>query len=95
MAMFKEEIREWRCQTTNQKTWAHLNIFFLQAHHKQIKSVKKYGVLPTPPEEHHGAINHIDNIVQGMHTWSYNMDGLAQTNAVLTSSNKAVMAQLA
>ena len=48
-----------------------------------------------PPEEHYEAINGIHIIVQGMKTQIYELEGLAQANAVRTSSNSAVMAQLA
>ena len=54
-----------------------------------------YNVPSPPPEEHHKAINNFNAIVQGMQTQSYELEGLAQSNAVLTSSNSAVMVQLA
>ena len=53
-----------------------------------------YDVLPPPPEEHHEAIEYIQTIVQGMQTQSYDMEGLAQVNAVLTSSNSGLLSQL-
>ena len=53
-----------------------------------------YGIPPPPPEEHHKAINDIHTTVQGMQTQSYELEGLAQSNAVLTSSNSAVMSKL-
>ena len=68
-AILNEDIREWRRQATNQKTWPKFKIFFHEAHHKQRKSVTTigkegyiaavkniYGVLHHPPEEHHKAI---------------------------------------
>ena len=54
-----------------------------------------YGVLTPPPEEHHEAIDHINTIVQGMQTHIYELEVLAQANAVLTSSNSELMVQLA
>ena len=96
MAIFKENIREWRCQTTNQKTWAHFKIFFHQAHQKPRKCVTTagkggytaavqniYGVPSPPPEEHHDMIDHINTISQGMQTQSYELEVLTQANAVL------------
>ena len=53
------------------------------------------GVPPPPQEENHEAIDNLNNIVQGIKMHRYNMEGLAQSNAVLTSSNTVVMAQLA
>ena len=47
------------------------------------------------PEEHNEVIEYIQTIVQGMQTQGYNMEELAQSNLVLTSSNSAIMAQLA
>ena len=55
---------------------------------------KIYGIPPPPPEEHHEAINDVNNILQGMQTQIYNLEGLTQTNADLTISDSAVMAQL-
>ena len=79
LAMFNEDIREWRRQITDQKTWAHINIFFHLSHRDQRKegnnprkrgirhvSTKYYGVPPTPSEEHHETIYHISTIWQGM-----------------------------
>ena len=40
-------------------------------------------------------IEDIQTIVQGMQTEGYDLEGLAKSNAVLTSSNFAVMSQLA
>ena len=53
-----------------------------------------YGAPPPPLEEHHEAIEDIQKILQGMQTQIYDLEGLAQANAVLTISNSAVMAQL-
>ena len=106
--MFKEEIREWRCQTTNQKTWAHLKIFFHRAHRKPKKGVitagkggytaavqNIYSVPSPPPEEHHEMIDHINTIFQVMQTQIYEPEVLTQANAVLIISNTVVMTQLA
>ena len=61
--MLNEDIIEWTRQTTIQKTWAHFNIFFRQAHFKQRKVVKTSGkggyttvvqniyCVPPPPTE--------------------------------------------
>ena len=54
-----------------------------------------YGAPLPPPVKRHEVIEDIHTIVQGMRTQGYNLEGLAQANAVLTSSNSAVMAQLA
>ena len=53
-----------------------------------------YGIPPPPPEEHHEAIEDIQTIVQVMQTHIYYLEVMAQANAVLTSSNSAVMSQL-
>ena len=53
------------------------------------------GAPPPPPEEHHEAIEDIEKFVWGMQRQSYKLEVLAQANAVLTSSNSAVMTQLA
>ena len=53
-----------------------------------------YVVPPPPQEEHHEAIEDIQKIVQGMQAQSYDLEGLAQANAVLTRSNSAVMLHL-
>ena len=49
---------------------------------------------PPPQKEHNKAINYIHTIVQGMKTQSYDLEGLAQSNTVITSSNSEVMTQL-
>ena len=54
-----------------------------------------YVAPPPPPEEQHEVIEGIQKILQGMRTQGYDLEGLAQSNAVLTSSNSALMAQLA
>ena len=54
-----------------------------------------YGVLPPYTEEDHEAIDNLNNTPQGMHTKSCEMEGMENSNAVLTSSNSAVMSQLA
>ena len=54
-----------------------------------------YSIPPTPTEDHHGEIYDIHTIVQGMQTQSYDMEGMAQANAVLNSSNSEVVTQLA
>ena len=54
-----------------------------------------YGITPPPPEEHHEEIERLKIIVQGIQTHNYHLEGLAQANAVLTSSKSVLMAQLA
>ena len=54
-----------------------------------------FGVQTFPPEEHHKAINRITTIFKGIQTQTYDLEGLVQANAFLTSSNSSVMAQLA
>ena len=53
-----------------------------------------YGAPPPSTEEHHEVIKDIQTIMQWMWTQTYELEGLAQANAVLTISNSAVMAQL-
>ena len=54
-----------------------------------------YSVSPPPPEEHNKAIDNLNTIVKVMQTQSYELERLVQANEVLTSSNSAVMEQLA
>ena len=54
-----------------------------------------FGILPPPPEEQKEIIDSLNTIMQGIHNQSYKMKGLAQANAVITSSNSEVTAQLA
>ena len=52
---------------------------------------KIYGA-PLPfLEDHHEVIEDIQTIVKEMQTQDYDLEGLSQANAVLTSSNSAVM----
>ena len=53
-----------------------------------------YGAPPSPPENHHEVIEDIQKIVQGMQTKCYDLEGLTQANAALTSLNSAVMEKL-
>ena len=84
--IFNDEIREWRRQTTEQKTWAKYKLFFRRYHQEQRRAVatayKKgytttvqnlYGVTPTPPEEHHESIENIQTIMLGMKIHSYSL----------------------
>ena len=104
MAMFNKDIRDWRCQTTNQKTWKNYKMFFYQTHCAKRRAVTTIGkgeyttevhnihVLLTPPqEEHRQAINNLHTIVQGMQTQSYDLEGQTHANAVLTSSNTSLI----
>ena len=90
------------------RRYGHTTRFFHQAHWDQRRvvttagkrgytgAVKNTYVVPSPPtEEHHGAINDLHTMVQGIQTQSYDLEILAQSNAVLTRSNSAVIAQLA
>ena len=52
-----------------------------------------YGAPPPPPEQLHEVIEDIQTILQVIQTQGYEMEGLAQENAVLTCSNSAVMVQ--
>ena len=54
-----------------------------------------YGVLPPHTEEHYEVIDNLNTIVQVMQTQSYDLEGMAQGNAVLNRFNSAVMVQLA
>ena len=53
-----------------------------------------YSVTPPPPEEHHDTIEDIQIINQGMQAQIYDLEGMAQDNAVVTRSKSVVMAQL-
>ena len=53
-----------------------------------------YGAPPPPPEDHHDTIEDIQTIVQGMQAHSYELEGLTQSDAVLTISNSEVIGQL-
>ena len=54
-----------------------------------------YGVPPPSLEEHHKAIDNLQNIVKRMQTQSYDLEGMAQANSFLTSSNSVVITKLA
>ena len=53
-----------------------------------------YGVLTLPPEKHHEALYYLNKVMQWVHNQRYEMEGLAQTNAVLKISDSVVMTQL-
>ena len=104
---FNEYIWEWFRQSANLKTWASSKKLFQREHREQRRAVTTvgkgthtveiqniYGVPPSPPAEHHKSIESLHKIVQGMQTQSYKLDGLAQANSVITSSNSTAMAQL-
>ena len=87
---------------------SHVQDIFHRSHHVQrneVTAARKggytiavqniHGVMPPPPEEHHNAVDNLNTIFQGMQNQIYELEGLAQANAVLTSSKYAVMAQLA
>ena len=106
--IFNYDIREWRQQSADLRTWSKCKYFPHRAHQEQKIAVttagkggytatvqKIYSAPPPSPEEHHEAIEDIKKIVQGMRTQGYELEGLAQANAVLTSSNYAVTAQVA
>ena len=50
-----------------------------------------YDVPPHLPEEHHCVIDNFNTIVTGMQMHGYDLEVLAQTNAVLTSSNSMAL----
>ena len=55
-----------------------------------------YGVSPTtPPEENNAEIESLHASTQGIQDQIFDMDGLAQANTFLTSTNTTVMEQLA
>ena len=54
-----------------------------------------YDAPPPHPEKYHELIEEIKTIVQGIRTQGYDLEVMAQANAVLTRSNSAVMSQLA
>ena len=102
------DIIEWRQQSANLKTWEKYKLFSHRAYREQKRAVTTtgkggytakvqniYGAPPPSTEENNEAIEDIQTIVQGMQTQGYNLEGLAQANAVLTIPNSAVMAQLA
>ena len=73
-------------------------LFFHRAHREQkrvVTTVGKggytatlqniYGLPPPYPEEQHEVIENIQTILQGMRTQGYKLEGLAQSNAVLTN----------
>ena len=105
--IFNDDIREWKQQSSDLKTWAKYIFFSQQAHQDQKRVVTTtgkggytatvkniYSAPPTSLEEHDEVIKDIQTIVQGMQTHGYELEGLAQANAVLTSLNSAVMSQL-
>ena len=106
--IFNDDIRKWRRQSADLKTWAKYKLCFHRAHQEQKRAVTTagkvwytstvqniHGAPPPSPEEHHDVIKDIHTIVQVMQTQCYDLEGLAQANAVLTRSNYAVMAKLA
>ena len=106
--ILNDDIREWRRKSADLKTWEKFKLFFHQAHREQkiaVTTARKgeytttvktiYGAPPPSPGKHHEVIEDIQTIVQGMKTQGYKLEVLAQANEVLTSSNYAVMAQLA
>ena len=71
IAIFNKDIREWRCQATDQRSWEKFKIFFHQSHREKRKVVtiarkggyivtvqNIYCVPPNPPEEHNEEIDH-------------------------------------
>ena len=70
--IYNNEIREWRRQITDQKTWAKYKLFFKRSHRDQRRSATTarkggytamlknvYGEPPPLPEEHYEAIEDI------------------------------------
>ena len=106
--IFNDDIREWRRQSTNLKTWAKYKLFFHRAHRDQKRAVTTVGKVgytatvqniyntPLPsPEEHNEVIEDIQTIVQVIRIQGYELEGLAQSNVVLTSLKSTLMAHLA
>ena len=104
---FNDDTIEWRRQSAVFKTWSKYKLFFHRVHREQKTSVTTSGkggynaivqnifdAPPPSPEEHYELIKDIQTIMQGVIPQVYEMEGLAQANAVLTRSNSAVMAQL-
>ena len=84
------------------------NLFFHRSHFDQRKAETTagkggyivtvqniYNVLPPPPGEHHEATYHTNTIFQVIQMQIHKLEGLAQSNAILTSSNMVAMVQLA
>ena len=105
--IFNDDIRKWRRQSADLKTWAKYKLCFHRAHQEQKRAVttagkggytataqKIYGAPPFHPEEHHEVIENTQTIVQVIRTQVYNLEVLAQANAVLTRSKSMMMAQL-
>ena len=106
--IFNDDIREWRQQYVDLKTWMKYIYIFHRVHREQKRAVtttekggytatvqKIYGSPLTSPEDHHELIKDIQTIVQVMRTQGCELEGLAQANEVLTSPKSTVMAQLA
>ena len=102
-----DDIREWIRQSAGLKTWKKYKLFLHQEHREYKRDVttagkggytatvkKIYGAPPPSPEDHHEVIEDIKKIVQVIRTRGYELEELAQDNAVLTTSNSSVMAQL-
>ena len=77
--IFNDDIREWRKQSADLKTWAKYKLFFHQSHQEQKRAVTTagkggytatvqniYSAPPPSPEEHHEATEDIKTIVQEM-----------------------------
>ena len=107
-ATINNNIREWIHRNTGLKLWATFQTFLHRSHCEKRRLVSYvgkggytrvikdiFGVTPPLPEDNHYVIEKLNNIVCRMQTQSYELEGLAQANAVLISSNLAVMAQLA
>ena len=75
--IFNDDIRYWRLQSADLKTWAKYNFVFRQAHREQKRAVTTagkvgytatvqniYGALPPYPEEYHEVIEYIPTILQ-------------------------------
>ena len=108
-AIFDDDVWECRQQPANLNTWVAFNVFFHRAHWEQRSAVTTAGKVwctaevkniydvppPAPPEEHNSEIDSLHSIAQGMKDHIHEMDWLAQAKAVLTSTNTALMTQLA
>ena len=106
-ATINNNIREWIHRNTGLKLWATFQTFLHRSHCEKRRLVSYvgkggytrvikdiFGVTPPLPEDNHYVIEKLNNIVCRMQTQSYELEGLAQANAVLISSNSEVMGKL-
>ena len=74
--IFNNDICEWRQKNTDKKAWEKYKLLFQRSHQEPriaataegkggytVTAQKIYGAPPTPPEEHHEAIDYIQTIL--------------------------------